>query len=408
MSLLDHAIWWHVYPLGALGAPVHEHAATDAGHRLRRLEEWLDYAIELGCSGLLLGPIFESSSHGYDTLDHFRVDSRLGDDADFDHLVGQARSRGLSILLDGVFNHVGTHHGLVGSAVGGSAAMVRVRDDGGTRRPEPWEGHTDLALLDHRDPAVADLVADVMLHWLHRGVAGWRLDVAYAVPPPFWRHVLTRVRAEFPDAVFLGEVIHGDYPGIAEAADLDSVTQYELWKAVWSSLTDRNLWELAWALERHDTFSAKLVTQTFVGNHDVTRIASQVGDSGAALAAIVLLTVPGMPSVYYGDEQGFRGRKGSGRHADDEIRPALPATPADLAPHGRWLYRLHQDLIGLRRRNPWITRGRVRVEAKDSTWITYRTTGAGHHLDVHLTLDPQPRAYLTFDGTPTYQWPRDQ
>jgi glycosidase len=406
MSLLDHALWWHVYPLGASGAPVHHRPERDAGDRLTRLVAWLDYAVELGCSGLLLGPIFESSSHGYDTLDHFRIDTRLGTDADFDHVVDQAHRRGLAIVLDGVFNHVGVAHPLVAAAVGSGAGSVLLEDVDGARRPRPWEGHTDLAVLNHEDPAVADLVVEVMLHWLRRGIAGWRLDVAYAVPASFWRRVLARVRAEFPGAVFIGEVIHGDYPAIARAAGLDSVTQYELWKAIWSSLCDRNLWELAWALERHDLFSAELVPQIFVGNHDVTRIASQVGDAGAALAAIVLLTVPGMPSVYYGDEQAFRGRKRTGRHADDEMRPALPEGPAELAAHGWWLYRLHQDLIGLRRRNPWITRGRVQVEAKDCTRITYRTSGKGHHLQVHLSLDPRPQAHITIDGTPAYHWPR--
>lgn len=406
MSLLDDAIWWHVYPLGAVGAPIHHRPGADASHRLARLEAWLDYAVELGCSGLLLGPIFESGTHGYDTLDHFRIDSRLGGDADFDHLVTQARHRGLSILLDGVFNHVGAAHRLVADTVRAGAGPVRLRQGGGTCRPEPWEGHSELAVLNHDDPAVADLVVEVMLHWLRRGVAGWRLDVAYAVPAPFWRQVLTRVRADFPEAIFVGEVIHGDYGAIADATSLSSITQYELWKAIWSSLNDRNLWELAWALERHNTFSASLVTQTFVGNHDVARIASQVNDAGAALAAIILLTVPGMPSIYYGDEQAFRGHKQTGHHADDQLRPALPSTPAGLAPHGWWLYRLHQDLIGLRRRNPWITRGSVHVEAKDRTWISYRTTGSDHHLQVRLGFDPRSHAQITIDGAPAYEWPR--
>jgi cyclomaltodextrinase len=402
VSLLDQAVWWHVYPLGALGAPVRDRGAAGPGHRLARLTAWLDYAVELGCSGLLLGPVFESSTHGYDTLDHFRIDARLGDEADFDRLVAEARRRGLSVVLDGVFNHVGAQHELVGRSLGGA---VRVRDDDGTRRPEPWEGHAGLALLDHGDPAVADLVTEVMLYWLGRGIAGWRLDVAYAVPPEFWRQVLGRVRARYPEAIFIGEVIHGDYAAIAQAGGLDSVTQYELWKAVWSAISDRNLWELAWALGRHRAFSADLVTQTFVGNHDVTRIASQVGDAGAALAAVVLLTVPGMPSVYYGDEQGFRGRKQSGEQADDELRPALPATPAELAPSGWWLYRLHQDLIGLRRRHPWITRGDVRVTGQGSTWISYETAGAGHCLAARLDLEPEPRAQVTVDGAPAFRWP---
>src|SRR5699024_3533965 len=223
------------------------------------------------------------------------------------------------------------------------------------------------------------------LHWLRRGADGWRLDVAYAVPSDFWVEVLGRVRREFPDALFLGEVIHGDYPAVARAGTLDTVTQYELWKAVWSSLVDRNLWELAWALERHDELSADLVLQTFVGNHDVTRIASRVGDEGAALAAVVLLTLPGMPSIYYGDELGFRGEKGDSWGADLPLRPELPASPSD-AVLGRQLLTLHRELIALRRANPWITRGRVGVVDRANEQLTYEVRGEGHTLRVHLDL----------------------
>src|SRR6188508_613052 len=98
----DHAIWWHVYPLGFTDAL---HAGP--GHRLGQLVDWLDYAVELGASGLQLGPVFASGSHGYDTVDHFRVDPRLGDDADLVALVDAAHRRGLRVVLDGVFNHVG-------------------------------------------------------------------------------------------------------------------------------------------------------------------------------------------------------------------------------------------------------------------------------------------------------------
>lgn len=398
MSLVDHAIWWQVYPLGATGAPIRGHA--EPGHRLTRLERWLDYAVELGCSGLLLGPIFRSTAHGYDTLDHFAIDPRLGTDEDFDRVVAAARERGLVIMLDGVFNHVGVQHPMVTDP---SSPIRRI--DG---HPVGWEGHDDLVLLDHSDPRTADLVVDVMLHWLRRGIAGWRLDVAYAVPTWFWRIVTDRVRREFPDAVFVGEVIHGDFARIADEGGLDSVTAYELWKATWSSISERNFWELAWSLERHEVFSAGHVLQTFVGNHDVSRIASVVGDAGAVLALAVLMTTPGMPSIYYGDEQGFRGEKGSSEWADDPLRPELPETPMGLAQLGWWLYRVHQDLIGLRRRHPWLTRGHVRVVAKDNTYITYETTGDGHTMQVQLRLEPVPTVKISVDGSDLYEWGEGQ
>ena len=395
MSLADTAIWYHVYPLGALGAPVHE-PVEDVTHRLPALTPWLDHAVELGCSGVLLGPIFAAVSHGYDTLDHYRIDPRLGDDADFDALVAACRERGLSLMLDGVFNHVSTQHGLVGE----DSPMLR-RSNGYLYT---WEGHDNLVELDHTRADVAEWVTQIMLYWLRRGISGWRLDVAYAVAPEFWREVIGRVRREFPDALFLGEVIHGDYGAIADAATFDSVTAYELWKATWSSIKDANFWELAHALERHQSFAAHQVPNTFAGNHDVDRIASLVGADGAALAASIVFTVPGMPSVYYGDEQGFTGVRGTGNHADDAVRPPLPARPADLLPTGLWLQRVYQDLIGFRRRHAWLSRATVAVTAKSNEWIEYACTAGDQRVDVRLELDPVARVTVRASDGETWGW----
>ncbi len=378
MGLMEHAIWWQVYPLGAVGAPIRGDHGLPA-HRLTMLEGWLDYLVELGCNGLLLGPVFESVSHGYDTLDHFRIDPRLGDDADFDHLVAEARGRGINVMLDGVFNHVAREHPMV------TQRPDLIRQEGG--RPKGWEGHDSLVELDHDNPAVLDLVSDAMTHWLRRGIAGWRLDVAYAVPTRFWRDAAARVRAEFPGAVLLGEVIHGDYTGFIEESTLDSLTQYELWKALWSSLNDRNLWELAHALERHDTFCRHFLPQTFVGNHDVTRIATTLGAAHAALAARILMTLPGMPSVYYGDEQGFTGTKTEAWHGDDEVRPPLPATPGQLSALGEPLHRAYQGAIGFRRRNPWLATASVEVLHRDNITLAYRCHSPQGGAEFRVDLD---------------------
>ena len=120
--------------------------------------------------------------------------------------------------------------------------------------------------------------------------------------------------------LFLGEMIHGDYVEFVRESTLETVTQYRLWKAIWSSIKDVNFWELDWALKEHAELCEHFVPQTFVGNHDVERIATRVGVHGAAVAAGILMTVPGMPSIYYGDEQGFQGRKLEGFAADDELR----------------------------------------------------------------------------------------
>ncbi|WP_336207221.1 alpha-amylase family glycosyl hydrolase [Nonomuraea sp. LPB2021202275-12-8] len=387
----DQAIWWSVYPLGFTGAPATASPGGPVEHRLRRLEPWLDHVAELGCTGLMLGPIFASETHGYDTVDHFAIDRRLGDDADFDRLVGAARERGLEIMLDGVFNHVGR-------SFAGDSGWLRRR--AGAADFDTFEGHHHLVALDHGQQAVREYVAAVLAHWLDRGAAGWRLDAAYAVPARFWNAVLPQVRARHPEAWFVGEVIHGDYAAYVAESGLDSVTQYELWKALWSSLNDRNLFELAHALDRHSDMLAAFAPLTFAGNHDVTRIATRLNDErhlGHALA--VLFTVGGVPSVYYGDELAMRGVKEEREGGDDAIRPAFPADPSvrtasgDLPGSARETFELHRRLIGLRRRHPWLARARTSVHHLANRTAALRTEDGDSAVITLLNLDGQPHRF---------------
>ncbi|MGY1813941.1 alpha-amylase family glycosyl hydrolase [Blastococcus sp. SYSU D00820] len=391
---VQDAIWWHVYPLGFVEAE--KEAVEAVTHRLGRLEAWLDYVLELGANGLLLGPVFASQTHGYDTVDHRRIDPRLGDEDDFRALVDAAHARGLRVLLDGVFNHVGRGHPAFRALAeqgpsAPTASWFRLRQDRWQPGTEPavdvFEGHAQLVALDHSSPAVEDLVAEVMTHWLDRGADGWRLDAAYAVPPAFWARVLPRVRAAHPDAYVVGEVIHGDYAGIVRASGMDAVTQYELWKAVWSALNDGNLFELAHALQRHDGLLGTFVPMTFLGNHDVTRLASRLTDERhVAHALTVLMTVAGTPSLYSGDEQAFRGVKEDRAGGDDAVRPPFPATPAELAPFGETTFRLHQELIGLRRRHRWLHRARTRTLHLANEQFAYESRGDVGRLVVALNL----------------------
>ncbi|MDR7273479.1 alpha-amylase family protein [Catenuloplanes atrovinosus] len=392
MGRVEHAIFWHVYPLGFTGAPRAAGPDEPVTHRLRHVEAWLDYLIELGCNGLQLGPVFASSTHGYDTVDHLRIDPRLGDDADFDRLIAACRERGIAVLLDGVFHHVGRDFPRFRAAERGAAeaaAWFRRTGDGGWAT---FEGHDALVALDHGAEAVREHVTTVMNHWLDRGAAGWRLDAAYAVPPEFWQAVLPAVRERHPSAWIVGEVIHGlEY---REKAGLDAVTQYELWKAIWSALNDANLFELAWALGRHSPD-----TLTFVGNHDVTRIASRLDDPGhLGHALAVLFTVAGVPSVYYGDEQAFRGVKYDRAGGDDDVRPAFPASPAELAPFGAEVLRTHQRLIGLRRRFPWLARAETTVTHLTNRQIALRAAHGGQVVVTSLNLDDVPYRFPAVDG----------
>lgn len=367
---VEHAIWWRLYPLGFVGAFPEPAAgpATADEHRLLRLIPWLDHAIELGASGVALGPILASSTHGYDTLDHFRIDPRLGDESDFETFAREAHARGLRVQLDGVFNHLGREHPLVAQG----SPLLRRDADGALAA---FEGHDALVELDHDRTEVRALVVDAMRHWLDRGADAWRLDAAYRVPPSFWAAVLPEVRRSHPEVWFEAEVIHGDYAAFAREGSIDSVTQYELWKAVRSSIEQRNLWELAWSLGRHDRMLADFAPSTFVGNHDVTRIASAITDPRHRPHAVVLLAMlGGTPTIYAGDEWGFTGLKEERAGGDDAIRPEFPAEgPGGLVAPDVAVLHLHQELLSLRRRHPWLHRA---------------TTAEPRHLtNEHLEVD---------------------
>jgi len=406
---VDHAMWWHVYPLGFVGAPIRpEEGATDAvHHRLDRVGGWLDHVVELGLNGLALGPVFASTTHGYDTTDHFRIDPRLGDDADFDRLVATAHEKGVRVLLDGVFNHVGRAHPAFRALEengpdAATADLFRVDwngwQPGAPVAAEVFEGHDALVALDHSSPAVEQLVVDIMTHWLDRGADGWRLDAAYAVDPAFWARVLPRVRAQHPDVWITGEVIHGDAAAIVAESTMDSLTQYELWQGIWHGLADANLFETTHAIERNNALLETFVPTTFIGNHDVTRIASAVGDARHVPHAVALLMIlAGTPMVYAGDEYGLRAVKEERLGGDDAVRPELPpAPPADPATlpgagaDAAAVLAVHQELIALRRRHPWLRTAQTDVVQVENTSVSLRTATGTDALVTVLNLADEP------------------
>jgi len=419
---VETVMWWHVYPLGFTGAPIRPDGSDDGqadaatadqhvAHRLGRIEAWLDHVVELGLNGLLLGPVFASTTHGYDTTDYFRIDPRLGDDDDIDRLVAAAHQRGIRVLFDGVFNHVGRRHPAFRALEeqgpdADTAGLFRARWDG-WQPGDPvdadvFEGHNALVSLNHDSPAVADLVVDVMTHWLGRGIDGWRLDAAYAVPPQFWARVLPRVRADHAEAWFLGEVIHGDAAHIVEESTIDALTQYELWQGIWHGISDRNLFELKHAVERNNELLSVFAPQTFVGNHDVTRIAAAVGSDLVPHALAVLFTVAGVPSVYAGDEFGFEAVKEERLGGDDAVRPEFadaPPAPESLSASAQRILRTHQQLIALRRQHPWLHRAHTDVIHIDNTAMVLRTATGTDAVVTALNLADAPVTVAVADAT---------
>ena len=388
------AVLWHVYPLGFVGA---ERSAVDhVTHRLGHVARYLEHVAALGADTLLLGPVFASATHGYDTLDYYRIDPRLGDLDDFRSLMRACASLGLRVVLDGVFNHVGRDHEIVRRALEagpGTQDGDWIKWSG--EHPYLFEGHEILVELNLLNPDVQAYVVDVMGYWLDQGIAGWRLDAAYAAGGETWAPIVAAIRQSHPEVWLLAEVTQGDYLSFARASGVDTVTQYELWKSMWSSFNARNLYELGWAIERHADFCEAYRPQTFLGNHDVTRIASLLKDPAhLPMALALLMLLPGTPSIYSGDEFGMTGVKVSGVGGDDALRPAFPPRWSDLG--ASETVELYRSMIALRRAHPWVADAKVTVPYATDTGLLVQIEDAGHRLVVGLNIGDE-EASLPWD-----------
>jgi glycosidase len=336
------AFFYHVYPLGQCGAEPRNDFQSAPVPRLDQLRGWVGHWRWLGVDALYLGPVFESSAHGYDTADYYHVDRRLGGDDTLTALVTALHAEGIRVILDGVFHHVGRdfwafrdlrQHG-ERSAYRGWFSGV----DFGRRSPcgdpfayDCWEGHFDLVKLNLHHPDVRTHLFGAVRTWAERfGIDGLRLDVAYALDPSFLRDLASFCRSLRTDFWLLGEVIHGDYRRVAGPGLLDAATNYECYKGLYSSHNDRNYFEIAHSLGRlfgDGGIYHKLTTYNFVDNHDVNRIASTLRNPAHLYPLhLLLFTMPGVPSLYAGSEFGIDGVKSGGD--DRPLRPALPSPDA--------------------------------------------------------------------------------
>ncbi len=334
MAWYDEAIFYHIYPLGLTGAPK-QNSYGEPVHRLHTLLPWISHIKEIGCNAIYIGPLFESVGHGYETTDYKKLDSRLGTNEDLINFIAECHKQGIRVILDGVFNHTGRDffafqdikHNRENSQYKDWYCNVNFFgnnsfNDGFSY--ENWGGYDLMAKLNQHNPAVKDYICDVIRFWVREfDIDGIRLDAADVMDFEYMkalRHVANEVKPEF---WLMGEVIHGNYSRWANEGTLHSVTNYMLHKALYSAHNDHNYFEVAHTIQYvSDMVGSNLNLYTFVDNHDVERIYTKLKNKAHFLPVHVMLyTLPGIPSLYYGSEFGIEGRKE--RFSDDSLRPAL-------------------------------------------------------------------------------------
>ena len=332
MSWYNEAIFYHIYPLGLTGAPKENDYGTPV-HRLNTLLPWIDHIKEIGCTALYIGPLFESVGHGYETTDYKKLDSRLGTNEDLTAFVKVCHEKGIKVIFDGVFNHTGRdffafkdiqknreHSPYLNWYCNVNFYGNNEYNDGFSY--DNWGGYNLLVKLNQRNPDVQNYICDVIRYWVSEfDVDGIRLDAADVLDFDFMRMLRRTAEEVKPDFWLMGEVIHGDYSRWVNGETLHSVTNYVLHKALYSGHNDHNYFEIAHTVKYLQNMG-NLDLYNFVDNHDVERIYTKLSNKAHFTPVHILLyTLPGVPSIYYGSEFGIEGRKE--RSSDDSLRPAL-------------------------------------------------------------------------------------
>lgn len=347
------------------------------GGDLAGIRARLDYLQDLGVNAIYLNPIFKArTNHRYDTSDYYSVDPALGTREDLKALVNDAHRRGMRLILDGVFNHCGD----------GFAPFQDVLAHGEQSAYKDWfhargyplsadplnyltcGGATYLPKLNHMYRPVQEFIFSVARYWLEEtGMDGWRLDVPFKIPLDFWRAFRQVVKQVRPDAYLVGEIWREAGPWVEGV--FDGVTNYRLRDLILDYTLTTVLdgedfgFEVSSLLAAHGAHAAGMLN--LLGSHDTARILTLFKGDAARLnvALTALMTLPGAPLVYYGDEVGLLGE------TDPDCRRCMPW---DAAQWNAQVTADYRRLIALRQAHPALRYGTPQTLAYFNGLYAYR------------------------------------
>ncbi len=365
----EEAVFYHIYPLGLTGAPRENH--NEAGNGFEKLKLWIPHMKKMGFTALYIGPLFESSTHGYDTKDYHTVDIRLGKNEDFKEFVTLCHEAGIHVVVDGVFNHTGREF-FAFKDIQINRENSRYKDWykginfwGNTHYNdgfgyEAWRNCFELVNLNLWNREVKDYLFDVIRFWIDEfNIDGIRLDCADCLDFDFMKEMRFITTQKKEDFWLMGEVIHGDYSRWANADMLHSVTNYELHKGLYSGHNDYNYFEIAHTVRRLSDDNGGICKgrklYSFTDNHDVERLISKLTRKEDYYPVQMLLyTLPGIPSIYYGSEWGIEGRKANGD--DGPLRPEIDITKQEDNLYSNYIAKLGR----IHKENPELSYGRYK------------------------------------------------
>ncbi|CEJ43133.1 glycoside hydrolase family 13 protein [Umezakia ovalisporum] len=408
--------------------------------------EQLNYIQNLGINAIYFTPIFQSASnHRYHTHDYYQVDPLLGGNEAFKELLDAAHQRNIKVVLDGVFNHASRglffFHDILENGPH-SPWLDWFKITGWPLAPytgelpanyESWGGNRALPVFNHDNPEVREYIMEIAEYWLKFGIDGWRLDVPFEIKTTgFWQEFRHRIKAINPQAYIVGEV-WGDSRQWLDGTQFDGVMNYLFagptiaftagHRVVLEQVQTRDykpyppLFAPEYAVKIQELLQLypwpiQLTQLNLLASHDTARLITIAeGDLATVeLATLLLLTFPGAPSIYYGDEVGLPGG------LDPDSRRGFP-----LEAHwNQEILNTHRQLVSVRHQYPALRTGDYQVLfAQAELYIFTRTletevliiavnTGtasATTNLDT-ATLSTQPK-HLVY-GSGEFEWYGEQ
>ena len=392
---MNDLIIYQIFPLRAF-------VDEETEHGILEVIDWIPHIKKVGANAVYFSPVFESSEHGYDTKNYCLIDHRLGTNEDFKKVCQALKESEIQVILDGVFNHVGREFWAfedVKEKKWESAYKdwFCINFDGNSGYDdgfwyEGWEGHYELVKLNLDNPDVRKYLLDCVKMWIKEfGIDGLRLDVAYMLHRGFMKELVDFVKSENEDFIMIGEMLHGDYNELVNEELLDSVTNYECYKGLYSSYNTHNMHEIGFSLNRQFgpeewTYYKGLSLYNFVDNHDVERIATQLEDAEhLPLIYALLYAMPGIPGIYYGSEWGIEGKKEQG--SDDSLRPRIH--PEDLEENELTEY--IGQLSEIRKESPALKYGDYLQLAIEPNVLVFQRAGEGDRIIAAINIGDEER-----------------
>lgn len=393
------AFIYHIYPLGMLTKTKYLKDNYDYKNNLSELYNWIDYWKYLNINAIYFSPIFKSTSHGYDTIDYYNIDPRLGDNKSFSELVKNLKENGIKVIVDGVFNHVSRDfHQFQDVLKHKQNSMFcnwfyldfnKKSVYGDSFYYEGWEGHYNLVKLNLKNPYVKEYIFNAVKKWiLEFDISGIRLDVAYLLDEEFIKELKELCRSLKADFWIMGEVINGDYRKYMSDDKLDSTTNYECYKGIYSSHNDYNYFEISHSLNR--LFSKNGIYKdfylyNFIDNHDVTKASSIIKNKNHLLLMyVILMTMSGIPSIYYGSEIGIEGLKEKG---DDNLRPKLNFSQIKELIKNNKIFEGIKNLSDIRKNNKILINGSFEILHTNNKQLVYSRYDENDNCIIILNMD---------------------